>query len=159
MADWEANPLTSTKHFWWWALVRLYLVSHSLSSANQIKFMPQLLRWKCVCTADLLFDWFGNAWRQTRRTHRLWKMKANIEWKITIISRQNYVFKRERWCVVNFLKMFNREINFPTNCNKRAGHHCEINPPLRILFLIDTVNQGNWCLSIKLRVECFVIVA
>ena len=25
--------------------------------------------------------------------------------------------------------------------------------------LIDTVNQGNWCLSIKLRVECFVIVA
>ena len=24
---------------------------------------------------------------------------------------------------------------------------------------IDTVNQGNWCLSIKLRLECFVIVA
>ena len=24
---------------------------------------------------------------------------------------------------------------------------------------IDTVNQGNWCLSIKLRIECFVIVA
>ena len=26
-------------------------------------------------------------------------------------------------------------------------------------FLIDTVNQGNWCLSIKLTLECFVIVA
>ena len=25
--------------------------------------------------------------------------------------------------------------------------------------LIDTVNQGNWCLSIKLRLECFVIIA
>ena len=24
---------------------------------------------------------------------------------------------------------------------------------------IDTVNQGIWCLSIKLRLECFVIVA
>ena len=24
---------------------------------------------------------------------------------------------------------------------------------------IDTVNQGNWCLSIKLRLESFVIVA
>ena len=24
---------------------------------------------------------------------------------------------------------------------------------------IDTVNQGNWCLSIKLIFECFVIVA
>ena len=24
--------------------------------------------------------------------------------------------------------------------------------------LIDTVNQANWCLSIKLRLECFVIV-
>ena len=23
----------------------------------------------------------------------------------------------------------------------------------------DTVNQGNWCLYIKLRIECFVIVA
>ena len=24
---------------------------------------------------------------------------------------------------------------------------------------IDTVNQGTWCLSVKLRLECFVIVA
>ena len=24
---------------------------------------------------------------------------------------------------------------------------------------VDTVNQGNWCLSIKLTLECFVIVA
>ena len=26
------------------------------------------------------------------------------------------------------------------------------------LTLIDAVNQGNWSLSIKLRLECFVIV-
>ena len=25
--------------------------------------------------------------------------------------------------------------------------------------VIDTVNQGNWCLSIKLRLQCFVFVA
>ena len=35
-------------------------------------------------------------------------------------------------------------------------HH---NGTLRITQAIDAVNQGNWSLSIKLRLECFVIVA
>ena len=28
-----------------------------------------------------------------------------------------------------------------------------------VAIVIDTVNQGNWCLSIKLILECFPIVA
>ena len=36
---------------------------------------------------------------------------------------------------------------------KRKG--CETNERR----IIDTVNQWNWCLTIKLRLECFVIVA
>ena len=27
-----------------------------------------------------------------------------------------------------------------------------------LLGCIDTVNQGNWCLSIKLRLECFLLL-
>ena len=31
--------------------------------------------------------------------------------------------------------------------------------PTKRKLTLDTVNQGNWCLSIKFRLECFVIVA
>ena len=42
---------------------------------------------------------------------------------------------------------------------KERKHSWEIENRKKKERPIDTVNQGNLCLSIKLRLECFVIVA
>ena len=53
--------------------------------------------------------------------------------------------------MLNYNRMFSEESAAFNTCANELISFFQINA-------IDAVNQGNWSLSIKLRLECFVIV-
>ena len=53
--------------------------------------------------------------------------------------------------MLNYNRMFSEESAAFNTCANELISFFQINA-------IDAVNQGNWSLSIKLRLECFVVV-
>ena len=103
----------------------------------------------------------ANLWHETaRKAFELENGATGNDVIITLLDSSSSKERHERVHGVRCLPSTNKIIHrccFAANSKcgfKTKTFHFMANTNL----LIVTVNQGNWCLSIKLRLECFVIV-